>query len=205
MNLSEWAEAQHIHPQTAYRWFRDGRLPVPAQRVGGPIVVGDLTKCASAHVGKTAIYARVSSSDQKPDLDRQVARVTTWTTSNGHSIDSVVTEVWSTLNGKRRKFLALLWDPEVTTIVVEHRDRFARFGAEYVAAALDANHRRMAVVADAEVDDDLVRDMTELMTSLCARLYGRRSAKNRAEKALLCAAHNVGPMALSRPDGTMSS
>ena len=83
--------------------------------------------------------------------------------------------------------------------------RFARFGAEYVAAALDANHRRMAVVADAEVDDDLVRDMTELMTSLCARLYGRRSAKNRAEKALLCAAHNVGPMALSRPDGTMSS
>ena len=48
MNLSEWAEAQHIHPQTAYRWFRDGRLPVPAQRVGGLIVVGDLTKCASA-------------------------------------------------------------------------------------------------------------------------------------------------------------
>ena len=198
MNLSEWAEAHHIHPQTAYRWFRDGRLPAPAQRVGG-------LKCASAHVGKTAIYARVSSSDQKPDLDRQVARITTWTTSNGYSIDSVVTEVWSTLNGKRRKFLALLWDPEVTTIVVEHRDRFARFGVEYVAAALDANHRRMAVVADAEVDDDLVRDMTKLMTSLCAWLYGRRSAKNRAEKALLCAAHNVGPMALSRPDGTMSS
>jgi predicted site-specific integrase-resolvase len=205
MNLSEWAEAQHIHPQTAYRWFRDGRLPVPAQRVGGLIVVGDLTKCTSAHVGKTAIYARVSSSDQKPDLDRQVARITTWATSNGYSIDSMVTEVGSALNGKRRKFLALLRDPEVTTIVVEHRDRFARFGAEYVAAALDANHRRMVVVDDAEVDDDLVRDMTELMTSLCARLYGRRSAKNRAEKALLCAAHNVGPMALSHPDGTMSS
>ena len=171
----------------------------------GPQKTHSNRRGASAHVGKTAIYARVSSSDQKPDLDRQVARVTTWATSNGHSIDSVVTEVWSTLNGKRRKFLALLWDPEVTTIVVEDRDRFARFGAEYVAAALDANHRRMAVVADAEVDDDLVRDMTELMTSLCARLYGRRSAKNRAEKALLCAAHNVGPMALSRPDGTMSS
>jgi len=82
MNLSEWAGAQHIHPQTAYRWFREGKLPVPAQRVGGLIVVGDLTKCASAHVGKPAIYARVSSADQKSDLDRQVARVTAWATSN---------------------------------------------------------------------------------------------------------------------------
>jgi len=67
-----------------------------------------------------------------------------------------VTEVGSALNGKRRKFLALLRDPKVTTIIVEHRDRFARFGAEYVAAALDAEHRRMVMVDDAEVDDDLV-------------------------------------------------
>jgi len=72
----------------------------------------------------------------------------------------------------------------VTTIIVEHRDRFARFGAEYVAGALDAGHRRMVIVDEAEVDDDLVRDMTELMTSLCARLYGRRSAVHRAVKAI---------------------
>src|ERR1035437_667708 len=193
MNLREWAEAQHIHPQTAYRWFREGRLPVPAQRVGGLIVVGDLTKCASVHVGKTVIYARVSSADQKSDLDRQVARVTTWATSNGYSIDSVGTEVGSALNGKRRRFLSLLRDSEVTTIVVEHRDRFARFGAEYVAAALDAEHRRMVVVDDPEVDDDLVRDMTELMTSLCARLYGRRSAAHRAARAIEAVTVDAGP------------
>jgi putative resolvase len=66
MNLAEWAEAQHVHPQTAYRWFREGKLAVPAQRVGGLIVVGDLTTCVSAHTGKTAIYARVSSADQSP-------------------------------------------------------------------------------------------------------------------------------------------
>ncbi|MHB1844449.1 MAG: IS607 family transposase [Deltaproteobacteria bacterium] len=192
MNLHEWAEAQHIHPQTAYRWFREGKLPVPAQRVGGLIVVGDLTKCVSAHTGKTAIYARVSSADQESDLDRQVARVAAWATSNGYSVDSVVTEVGSALNGKRRKFLALLRDSKVTTIIVEHRDRFARFGAEYVAAALDAEHRRMVIVDDAEVDDDLVRDMTELMTSLCARLYGRRSAAHRAARAIEAVTVEVG-------------
>jgi len=185
MNLTEWAEAQHIHPQTAYRWFRAGKLPVPAQRVGGLIMVGDLTDAQPTPNAKMAIYARVSSADQKSDLDRQVARVTAWATSNGYSIDLVMTEVGSALNGKRRKFLALLAGPAVDTMIVEHReDRFARFGAEYVAAAPDADHRRMVVVDDTEVDDDLVRDMTELMTSLCARLYGRRSAAHRATKAI---------------------
>ena len=192
MNLAEWAEAQGVHPQTAYRWFRQGRLPVPAQRVGGLIMVGDLSGNDARPTGRTAVYARVSSADQKADLDTQVARVTAWATANGYSVDQVVTEVGSALNGKRRKFLGLLRDPTVTTIIVEHRDRFARFGAEYVAGALDAGDRRMVVVDDAEVDDDLVRDMTELMTSLCARLYGRRSAAHRAARAVQVATTGSG-------------
>jgi putative resolvase len=95
MNLAEWAEAQHIHPQTAYRWFRAGKLPVPAERVGGLILVGDLTDTHPQSSATTAIYPRVSSADQKSDLDRQVARVTAWARSNGYSVDSVVTEVGS--------------------------------------------------------------------------------------------------------------
>ena len=183
MNLSEWADRQGVHPQIAYRWFREGTLPVPARQVGRLILVGDLETSISPS-GSTVIYARVSSADQRDDLDRQVARATTWATTNGHSIDRVVTEVGSGLNGKRRKFLGLLSDSTVTTIIVEHRDRFARFGSEYVAASLQANGRRLVVVDDAEVDDDLVRDMTEVLTSFCARLYGRRAAAHRAAKAL---------------------
>ncbi len=102
-------------------------------------------------------------------------------------VDRVVTEVGSALNGKRREFLALLRDPSVTTIVVEHRDRFARFGAEYVEAALAASGRRLLAADPAEADDDLVRDVTEILTSLCARLYGRRAAANRAARAVAAA------------------
>ncbi len=91
----------------------------------------------------------------------------------------------------------LLRDPAVITIIIEHPDRFARFGAEYVAAALAAENRRIVVVDDTEVDGDLVRDMTELMTSLCARLYGRRSAAHRAARAVEVA---VG----GRPHSTQS-
>lgn len=182
MNLKEWAEQQGIHPVTAYRWFRDGRLPVAARRVGGLILVD--APVAAGPAGITAVYARVSSADQRADLDRQVARVTAWAASEGMPVARVVTEVGSALNGKRRKFLALLRDEDVATIVAEHRDRFARFGAEYVEAALSAQGRRLLVVDPAEVDDDLVRDVTEILTSLCARLYGRRAAASRAARAL---------------------
>ena len=95
-----------------------------------------------------------------------------------------MTEVGSGLNGKRPKFPRLPSDSSVTTIIVEHRDRFARFGSEYVAAAPAAERRHLVVVDDDEVDDDLVREMTEVLRSFCARLYGRRSAAYRAARAV---------------------
>lgn len=129
--------------------------------------------------------------DQRPDLDRRVARVTEWATGQHLSVDRVVTEVGSALNGHRRKFLALLRDPKVTTVVVEHRDRFVRFGAEYVEAALAASGRRLLVVDPAEVDDDLVRDVTQILTSLCARRYGRRAAADRAARGVAALAEDL--------------
>jgi predicted site-specific integrase-resolvase len=154
------------------------------------ILVGDL-ETPPSQLGSTVIYARVSSGDKRADLDRQEARVSTGATSQGHSNDCVVAEIGPRLNGKRRKLLALLADPSVTTIVVEHRDRFARFGSQYVAVPLQANGRRLAVVENAEVDDDLVRDTTEVRTSLCARRYGRRAGAHRAAKASVPAKESV--------------
>lgn len=101
-----------------------------------------------------------------------------------------MTEVGSGLNGKRRKFLTLLAVPTASTIAVEHRDRFARFGSEYMAAPLEANGRQLVVVDNVEVDGDLVRDMTEVSTSFRARLCGKRVAAHRAAKALAAAQKN---------------
>jgi predicted site-specific integrase-resolvase len=187
VNLKEWAEQQGISYATARRWHAAGMLPVPSQKVGGLVLIGDPAGRIGPEASVTVVYARVSSADQRPDLDRQVARVTEWATGQQLSVDRVVTEVGSALNGHRRRFLALLRDPKVSTIVVEHRDRFARFGAEYVEAALVSSGRRLLVVDPAEVDDDLVRDVTEILTSLCARLYGRRAAANRAARAVAAA------------------
>ncbi len=187
MNLAAWAERNGVARVTAYRWFRAGLLPVPARRVGRLILLDEPIGEAGPRA-RTAVYARVSSADQKADLDRQVARVTAWATDQQITVDKVVVEVGSALNGHRRTFLALLRDPSVHRIVVEHRDRFCRFGSEYAQAASAAQGRELVVVDAAEVDDDLVRDMTEILTSMCARLYGKRAAGNRAKRALAAAA-----------------
>lgn len=76
----------------------------------------------------------------------------------------------------------------VSRIVVHHRDRFCRFDSEYVQAARASQGRKLVVVDSAEVDDDLVRDTTEILTSMCARLYGKRAAQNRSKRALVAAA-----------------
>ncbi len=187
MNLAAWVERNGAARVTAYRSCRAGLSPLPARRVGRLILVDEPIGEAGLRA-RTAVYACVSSADQKSDLDPQVARLTAWATDQQIPIDKVVVEVCSALNGHRRKFLGLLHDPSVHRIVVEHRDPFCWFGSQYVQAALAAQAQELVVVDAAEVDDDLAGDMTEVWTLMCARLDGKRTAGNRAKRALAAAA-----------------
>ncbi|WP_182359315.1 IS607 family transposase [Tomitella gaofuii] len=191
MKLAQWARAQGVHPQTAYRWFREDRMPVPARRLDSGTIWVDVADTRPD--GRVVVYARVSSHDQRADLDRQVARLTEWATVNGHTVGEVVTEVGSGLNGKRPKIRRILSDPSATVLVVEHRDRLARFGVEHLEPALSAQGRRIVVTDDGGSDDDLVRDMIEVLTAMCARLYGRRGARNRAMRAVTATKHDDPP------------
>jgi putative resolvase len=178
-----------VHPHTAYRWFREGTLPVPAERVGPRTILVSIEANSSPSVtGGVGLYACMSSHDQKSDLERQVARLAQWAAAGGHRVVRIESEIASGMNGGRTKGKRLLADPDVTTVVMEHKDRLGRMNVELIEAALSATGRRMVVLDDGEAEDDLVRDMTGILTSFCARLYARRSAKNRAKKALEAAA-----------------
>jgi putative resolvase len=165
-------------------------MPVPARRLASGTIWVDAAMAGDA--GRVVVYARVSSHDQRAGLDRQVARVTGWATSNGHQVSEVACEVGSAMNGNRPKLRRILSDPSVTVIVVEHRDRLARFGVEQLESALAAAGRRVLVADPGETADDLVRDMIEVLTSMCARLYGRRGARNRAMRAITAARRGDG-------------
>ena len=175
-----------MHPQTAYRWFRQDTMPVPARRLPSGTILVEAPGSRSP-AGRAVVYARVCTHDQRADLDRQVARLTSWATGQGVAVAEVVTEVGSAINGKQPKLKRLLADPQATTIVVEHRDRLARFGVEHLEAALSAQARKLVVVDPGATTDDLMRDMIDVLTSFCVRLYGRRGARNRAMRAVTCA------------------
>lgn len=184
MKLKEWARGQGISYRTALNWFHAGSLPVPARQLPTGTILVDPAPHAE---GRAVAYCRVSSADQRDDLERQAGRVAVECGRRGISLDATITEVGSGLNGNRVRLRKLLSDPAVTMIVVEHRDRLARFGVEHVQAALSATGRSVMVLNPDEVKDDLVRDMVEVLTSMCARLYGRRSARKRADAAVRAA------------------
>ncbi len=188
MRLVDWAKKNGVCYRTAWNWFKNGTLPVPAIQTKTGMILVDAPDATETKSDKVVVYARVSSNDQKKDLDRQVARLVAFATSRGLQVGEVVSEIGSGLNGRRRRLVSLLRNPKAKTLVVEHRDRLARFGADYIEAALAASGRELLIADPGETEDDLVQDVTDVMTSLCARLYGKRSAKNRAKKALEAAA-----------------
>ena len=186
ISLTAWGRLYGFDKATTARMHHAGKLPPELQIEQLPnrryyVVV------PAENDGSCVVYARVSSGDQKEDLDRQVGRVVEWATQQGYRPDEVVKEIGSGLNGNRRWLRRVIADPTVKVIVAEHRERLCRFGFEYLEAALAGRGGRIVVKDQGEVEDDLVRDVTEVMTSLCARLYGRRSAKRRAERALAAA------------------
>ena len=203
MNLSDWADRVGVSKHTAYDWWHEGTRAVPAERVGWLILV-DVENARATHA-RTVVHARVSSHGQRVELYAQVARLTEWVAAQGIGVDEVVGEVGSGIDVWRRKLARVLADSTATTIVVEHRDRLARFGVEHLEAALSAQMRAAVVVDEGQVEDDLALDMVEVLTSFCARIYGRRGARNRAEKALRRAKNDLGAMALMHPSEKIAS
>ena len=196
MKLSRWAKKNGLSYQTAWKLWKAGKLPLPAEQLAtGTILVQDECGSEASQSREVVLYARVSSHDQKKDLDGQVARLTYYASSQNFLISKVVTEIGSSLNGSRPKLLQLLIDPKIRCIVVEHQDRLTRFGFEYIHSLMQSSGRQIIVAELGELKNDLVQDMVDVLTSFCARLYGKRSAKNRAKKALSsledsCAIHS---------------
>lgn len=138
-------------------------MPVPFERTAtGAVIVHDPkyeTARPRAAGTRTVCYARVSSSDQKSDLQQQAERLKAFAFSIGVDAPEVVTEIGSGTNGTRRKKLnKLLADPTVGTIIVEHRDRFARTNMNLVESALRAQGRRVIVTDDVEKAMEAMRN-----------------------------------------------
>lgn len=163
--------------KTANRWYHANQIPGAWQTETGSIFVPDDIFDDDKKPEKTIIYARVSSHDQKQDLERQAERLTNYCISNGYEVHSIEKEIASGVNDNRKKLLKILHDKDVTRIVVEHKDRLTRFGFNYIQALCDRDDIDLIVVNKASDDKtDLIEDLVSIITSFCARIYGNRKA-----------------------------
>lgn len=184
MKLSQYAKKVGVTYKTAYRWYRAGALDA-YQTATGIIIVRDQAD-EKPVTGRVALYARVSSIGQKDDLERQMQRLKDYAAAKGYSVSKVVTEIASGLNDQRPKLEKLLADISIGTIVIENRDRLTRFGSHYIETLLEVQGRHLEMIFPGDTGDELVDDFVAVITSMAARIYGRRQSKRRAEKIKEC-------------------
>jgi predicted site-specific integrase-resolvase len=185
MKLSTYARQIGVTYKTAHRWWKSGKLDA-YQLETGTIVVRQFEQSTSKQGEQVGLYARVSCADQKNDLERQMERLKEYAAARGYHVRHMVSEVGSGLNDRRPKFLKLLTDASIDVIVIEHRDRGTRFGFTYIEQLLAMQGRRLEVVFPKDTDDDLVNDFVSIITSMAARIYGRRSSRRKAEQIKKC-------------------
>jgi putative resolvase len=181
MKLSQYAQKIGVTYKTAYRMFKRGELDA-YQLPTGTIVVNEPV----AGGKQVALYARVSSHDQKEDAQRQLQRLRDYAAANGYRVNREVVEIASGLNDQRPKFSKLLSDRRIGLILVEHKDRATRFGFNYIVLLLEAQGRRIEVINESDTKDELVDDFVALITSMAARIYGKRQSKRRAAQIRQC-------------------
>ena len=180
MKLSDYAKKVGVSYRTAYRWFKANKIR-GYQMDTGTIVITEEDEQRLAQ--KVAIYTRVSSAENRPNLSTQAERLVAYCAAKGWQVHQVVKEVGSGVNDNRQKFLKLLADPTITIIVVEHKDRATRFGFRYLETLLELQGRRIEVVNLADNgQEDLLQDLVAIIYSFCVRLYGQRRAKGKTEK-----------------------
>ncbi len=188
MKLPDYAKALGISYKTAWRWWKAGKLPHPARQTETGLVIVDYMPSSVTPpliTNRAAIYSRVSSTDNKDNLERQADSLVQYSIAKGYQVVKVVKEVGSGLNDNRKKLEQLLIDGGYEILVVEHKDRLARFGVNYMDVLLKKLGVTLEIVNLADNGkDELMQDLVEIVTSFAARLYGQRRAQRKTEKII---------------------
>ncbi|MGK7873881.1 MAG: IS607 family transposase [Xenococcaceae cyanobacterium] len=184
MKLSDYAKQAGVTYKTAWRWWKSGALK-GYQMPSGTIIIESSERPTAPKSRKACIYARVSSAENRDNLEKQAERLVNYATAKGYQIYKVVKEVGSGLNENRKQLLRVLEDDKYNILLVEHQYRLARFGINYMKVLLAQTGKQLEVVNEEDNgSDELMQDLVSIITSFCTRLYGLRRAKRKTEKLM---------------------
>lgn len=190
VSIGKAAKILGVSENTLRRWDKEGRL-TSIKTEGGhrrydvsKLKPETTHKYGSADNRRTIAYARVSSQDQKADLERQKQVLELFCSKNGWTFD-IVSDIGSGMNYHKKglkKLLDAILEDNVGRLVLTHKDRLLRFGAELVFSICEAKDVEVVIInkgGDTTFEEDLATDVLEIITVFSARLYGSRSKKNK--------------------------
>jgi len=182
----EAAKKLGVSKMTILRWIKSGKLK--ARRIGKEYRVpeSEIRRILEGKIpDKVVIYARVSSRDQKEDLERQVEYLKNYCSSKGYQVAKIITDISSGLNENRRglkQLFDLVEGGEVTKVVITYKDRLTRFGFKYLEQYFNSHGVEIEVIFDdggKTPEKELVEDLIAIVTSFAGKLYGARSRKKK--------------------------
>jgi putative resolvase len=186
IKIGEAARLLGVSIQTLRRWEAQGSL-VPDRKTTGKTRYYDVDKLLglkNIEGDVTIAYARVSNHDQKQDLIRQAKLLSDYCTVHGWSHE-VIQDLGSGMNYNKkglRQLLDCILERKIRRLVITHKDRLLRFGAELVFALCEARQIEVVIInqgIDVSFEEELAKDVLEIITVFSARLYGARSYKNK--------------------------
>jgi len=181
--ISQFARKNNVTIRTVWNWINLEKVKTERTKTGGWLIIED-HEDVDRHTC-VATYARVSSSENKSNLDTQSERLISFANAKGYKVVKSVKEIGSGLNDNRKKIHDLLNDDSIKIIIVEHKDRFCRFGLNYIKLLLEKQGRELLIINEVNDDkEDLMQDFVSIITSFCARVYGKRRTKRNTEKLI---------------------
>ena len=185
VKIGEAAKLLGVNPQTLRRW-EEGGVIQPAKRTPKGTRLYSLQELLGVNdlAYSTIAYARVSSSDQKEDLERQQAVLEAFCNKNGWQTE-IIRDLGSGMNYNKKglsRLLELMVNGQMSRLVLTHKDRLLRFGAEIVFRICELKGIEVVIINKSEppsFEEELTSDVMEIMTVFCAKLYGRRSHKSK--------------------------
>jgi len=189
IKLSKLARDLGVTKATLYNWHNKGMFEFIKSNTNRNFVSTEtynmLMGIKNDKQEKVVIYCRVSSSENKSNLETQQERLISYCNAKGYRVSKVISEIGSGVNDERPKLIKLLKENDYTKIVVEHKDRLTRFDFNYFVTFMGVLHKEIEVVNNVKSgEEDLVQDFISIITSFCSRIYGKRRSRRQTEKLI---------------------